>query len=328
MTEDEFIKRWHADRPMYEAWGNFVVDRIVETTQDKIVPVSVGLFLRIPPKPRLKADGSLLEKAFYRGKPYADPYQDITDKVGARFVVLLTGDIKTIEEAIGNCKEWDASKDRDFEEEQKLNPVQFEYAAVHYVVRANSEISIGNIIVTKGTPCEVQVKTILQHAYSELTHDTIYKPKVTATALMKRTAAKSMALIEATNDYFTQVVEQVAASLAPDKALTNELSPIYSKYVKREPELTRAESLILEAYGDIPREGLIGAIIKFLDANSFVAERIGERANAKLLYRQPAILLVYFLASRYRGATKAKWPLTADELRPIYVDLGLNFDAL
>ncbi len=111
---------------MYEAWGNYVVNRIIHRTHDQITPFSVDIFLRVPPKSRLKADGSLLEKAFYRNKGYKDPYGDITDKAGVRFVVLLTSDIKIIEEAITECEEWEASKDRDYELEQEKHPIQFD----------------------------------------------------------------------------------------------------------------------------------------------------------------------------------------------------------
>src|SRR3546814_12228521 len=37
-----------------------------------------------------------------------------------------------------------------------------------------------------GTPCEVQLRTLLQHAHSQLTHDTIYKPKTIASSHTKR----------------------------------------------------------------------------------------------------------------------------------------------
>ena len=50
------------------------------------------------------------------------------------------------------------------------------------------------------------MRTLLQHAHSELTHDTIYKPSVVQTPAMLRAAAKSMALIEATGDYFEELV--------------------------------------------------------------------------------------------------------------------------
>ncbi len=272
MTEEEFIKLWARERPMYEAWGHHVVNRVLDALAPQISPLAADVFLRLPPKARLKADASFLEKAFYRAKQYQDPYREITDKVGVRFVVLLTDQIAIVERAIVDCNDWDASKDRDFEKEQDENPIQFDYAAVHYVVRCKADTQVADIVVAAGTPCEIQVKTILQHAYSELTHDTIYKPKVQATPLMRRTAAKSMALIEATNDYFQQVVAQVEGVTAPSKSLTDELSKVYKSRLGADPEITRAEGLILQVYEDIAGENVMQRLGDFLDGRPYAAE--------------------------------------------------------
>lgn len=327
MTEAEFLERWVRDRPMYEAWGHYVVERVVDHVRTQIAPLSADIFLRVPPKPRIKGDASFLEKAFYRNKIYDDPYNDITDKVGVRFVVLLAAHIQVLEDAITTCPDWDASKDRDYEQEQRENPIQFDYAAVHYVVRCRSELALQNVTVAVNSPCEIQVKTILQHAYSELTHDTIYKSKVDATPKMRRTAAKSMALIEATNDYFQQVVEQVAEVIESSEDLTHELADIYRAHVHREPELTRAEGLILDAYEADSGADVAARVNAVLASKPYVATRVAEKAESKLLYRQPSILLVYTLVAERPAATKAKWPLTPDELRPVYVDLGKNYDS-
>lgn len=325
MTEAEFLEKWALDRPMYEAWGEHVVANVTERLNVAINPLSADIFLRIPPSSRLKGDASFLEKAFYR-KSYADPYNDITDKVGVRFVVLLGNHIKLIEDAITSCQDWNASKDRDYEQEQNENPIQFDYAAVHYVVRCRANTEVGDLTIREGTPCEIQVKTILQHAYSELTHDTIYKPKVDATPRMLRTAAKSMALIEATNDYFEQVVEQVSEVVGPSKGLTDELLGVFRKHLGVEPELARTEGLIVEAYESEAQQDVTERIESFLARKPFITQQIAERARQKLLFRQPSILLVYMLVDEQPSATREKWPLTPKELRPIFVDLGKAFD--
>ncbi|RWP54341.1 MAG: hypothetical protein EOR07_34055 [Mesorhizobium sp.] len=43
------------------------------------------------------------------------------------------------------------------------------------MVRSKDELTFDGETIAAGTPCEIQVRTILQHAYSQLTHDTIYK---------------------------------------------------------------------------------------------------------------------------------------------------------
>lgn len=329
MTEDELIQQWNAERPMYEEWGRFVVQEVSKSVSELVAPISGDIFLRIPPKSRVKEDVSLVEKAFYRGKDYTDPYNQITDKVGTRFVVLLTRDLRIVEDAVQNSPHWDFSKDRDFEDEQKKAPIQFDYAAVHYVVTAADEIEHGGQKIAAGTPCEIQIKTILQHAYGELTHDTIYKPNVDATPFMHRAAAKSMALLEATNDYFETVFDQVAEFVKPDREATQVLMPIYKKFTGIDPKPTKLEGLLIEAMSnDIAQlgENLAQELTEFLDAHSYLNETIKHNSTAKLLFAQPSILLTYFLVNRKPSEVKKKWPLTDDELRPIYTDLGNSFE--
>ncbi|MBV9931969.1 MAG: RelA/SpoT family protein, partial [Alphaproteobacteria bacterium] len=179
--ETDFVARWHAERAAYDAWGRAISERVTEALGRAIAPVSTGYFLKLPVQPRLKDDQKLIEKAFFRNKGYADPFSAITDKVGTRFVVLLGSEIEAVERALRSIPGWTLSKDRDYESEQNENPFEFNYAAVHYVVRAHQDEEHAGVRVPAGTPCEVQIKTLLQHAFSELTHDTIYKPQIQAT---------------------------------------------------------------------------------------------------------------------------------------------------
>jgi putative GTP pyrophosphokinase len=326
MTEEEFLLQWTRDRPVYEAWGQHVVDSIIRALVMTIAPLSADVFIRIPPKIRLKADASFLEKAFYRRKHYSDPYGEITDKVGVRFVVLLTQDIRHVQTAIESCPDWVSSKDRDFEEEQQKSPISFDYADVHYVVKSKNHMILSSHAVPVGTPCEVQVKTILQHAYSELTHDTIYKPNILATTGMRRTAAKSMALIEATNDYFSHVVEEVAKLVGPEKSFGELLAKVYREHLSVDPEPTRADGLLLEAYGPTSGVSVEERVHKLLTDKPYLIDAIRRNAFASLLFRQPSILLVYLLVREKPIEAQEIWPLTRRELRPIFVDLGIALD--
>src|SRR5665213_1537544 len=125
MTEEEFLEHWYQERPIVEAWGKFVTQRLMEEIAPLVTPVSADIFIRIPAKPRLKGDGSLVTKAFYRGKGYVDPLGDITDKVGVRFVVLLAKEISIVCDAIEKCIDWEWSKDKDYEKEIANEPYEF-----------------------------------------------------------------------------------------------------------------------------------------------------------------------------------------------------------
>jgi ppGpp synthetase/RelA/SpoT-type nucleotidyltranferase len=288
-----------------------------------LAPIDVDYFLKIPPVPRVKADLKLVEKAFYRGKKYADSYRDITDKVGTRFVVLLGRDIKTVAAVIEAIPDWTLSRDRDYEEEQEANPIAFDYAAVHYVIRPKLDVNVDGIVVPADTPCEVQIKTILQHAYSELTHDTIYKPQIQATPAMRRNAAKAMALLEATNDYFEMVDDQVAAALAVVTKITRDLSDIYREETGLEPSPSLLEGLLLEAYEETVGPNTSDDVREMFSARPFLKERIKQRLSERNpLFAQPAILLAYLDIHDRGGRALRRWPLTPAEMEPLLNDFG------
>lgn len=321
--EEEFIQRWESERAIYEAWGLMISREVINRLEPVIAPVRCDYFLKTPVAPRAKDNQKLVEKAFYRNKDYANPYEDITDKVGTRFVVLLGSEISVVADILTSIEGWSYSKDRDYEEEQKKNPLQFGYAAVHFVVRPNRDVEFEGVTIPANTPCEVQIKTILQHAYSELTHDTIYKPQIDATPAMQRNAAKAMALLEATNDYFEKVAEDVSNVLKSVRVMTDNLSSVYLESVGIDPKPTVLEGLLLAAYEDGTDEQYASQIESLLAEHPFIADRIKSRIGQKNpIFSQPSVLLVYLSISKSPRKAKAKWPLTLAEMEPLLNDLG------
>ncbi|MDE3766148.1 RelA/SpoT family protein [Sinorhizobium medicae] len=321
--EEEFLERWQSGKEAYGAWGRLISSEVQTRLAPRIAPVKPDYFLRTPVAPRLKDDQKLIEKAFYRNKDYKNPYEDITDKVGTRFVVLLGSEIRLVEEVLTTVQGWTFSRDRDYEEEQKKNPLKFDYAAVHFVVRPESDLDYEGVRIPAGTPCEVQIKTILQHAYSELTHDTIYKPQIEATPFMQRNAAKAMALLEATNDYFEKVNEDVNRALSNVRKMTADLTTVYRDVVGLDPKPTTLEGLLLDAYEMLAGEENVQKIRAFLVENSFIAERIKAHiAQRNPIFSQPSVLLVYFAVHNSARRAKSAWPLTPNEMEPLLNDLG------
>lgn len=120
--EAEFLDRWRAEKAAYLAWGRLISTQVEQQLAPLIAPISTGYFLRTAVTPRAKDDLKLVEKAFYRNKNYNAAYDDITDKIGTRFVVLLGSDIRIVEQALTSIEGWTLSRDRDYEEEQKRIP--------------------------------------------------------------------------------------------------------------------------------------------------------------------------------------------------------------
>lgn len=320
MTENDLVSRWGNERSMYFSWAEFIQNEITNKLSN------FEYLIKIPVTPRLKADQSLIDKALYRRKGYANPYLDMTDKVGLRFVTLLTAHIKKIESIIAESENWLYSKDKDFEREREDNPFEFAYQSIHYVLRPKCDFMHGDMFISHEVSCEVQIRTLLQHAHAELTHDNLYKPNFSAKPQSQRLAAKSMALIEVADDFFEQVVHASGESYQNQSKLMDQLSRLYLKETGKQPEVAKANQLLVdfidakfnvEDYVDIE---------KALLQKGFIFECIASRYDARHIYRQPSILLVYYLALIRPSQTKELDLLPDSDLRGIYTDLGHSYD--
>lgn len=329
MNEQEILGRWEKDKPLYRAWASFIGREIERRLVPAIAPTPLGYFLKVPMEPRLKGDTSLIDKALYRGKPYKNPYEDITDKVGMRYVVLLTTHIAQFISIIESpeCGAfWDWSKDKDYEAERLAKPLEFAYQSVHYVLRSKAELSFDGVSIPEGIACELQIRTLLQHAHSELTHDTLYKPKTTAQPSVKRTIAKSMALIEATDEFFEQAMRDLAVASEPQHQLLEYLAATYKTGTGLEPGQERSNQLVVDAFIELLPADVLAQLEAFLKDKSYIFDKIKEQNGQRHFFNQPAVLLAYFLVERMPAQTKEHWPIGAADLAKVFSDLGKRYD--
>lgn len=323
MNEVQLIERFRAEKKFLETYGDFVSNKLSDAIVSSL-KINPDSFFKIPIKFRLKEEDSLIQKAFYRNKSYSDPYNEITDKVGGRIVVLLEEQANQICGVIEKLEDFSFSKDRDFETERATHPELFNYKSHHYILRNKNEISIGEII-PEGTPVEIQIRTLLQHAYSELTHDTIYKPNTAASPEVRRYVAKSMALIEVTDQLFSQVSNSLKLS-------EHQFSKIIEDCLKLLPDDIGIHididlcNFILDAYLLEVEQYNQSSLKKFVNEYNFILEKIKERSAYKYLFRQPVILFLYHLVLTKRKIAKARWPLSIKDIEEVFTDLGFSYD--
>lgn len=332
MTESELRKRYEDERPIYEAYGAYVKNTLKEEIQEAVDSREFGKLFKIPPTYRTKEPKSLVEKALYRGKDYDSPYEEITDKVGIRFVVLLQSQLRDIADIVEGMEGFDVEKSRDFEAERLKNPVSFEYQSVHYIVRPDSDFEVeGGIIVPEGAPCEIQLRTLLQHAHSELTHNTVYKPRLVATPEVRRAVAKSMALIETTGDVFSTVEEKLQDMEEQYRHITDRLIEVYQTFGSPEYE-KRLNDFLLDELQPLLEEIQfdLDDVAEYYesDESNHIIEYVQERAEESLLYRQPVILLIIYLVKEHKYSVPQYWPLPEEDLQPIYSQFGYSLGTI
>ena len=91
---------------------------------------------------------------------------DITDLVGIRVVTFYVDDVEKVAAISQNIFDVDWEKSVDKRKQLELN--QFGYSSLHFICR----------LKTGGPRFELQMRTALQHVWSNLVHDTGYKGEV------------------------------------------------------------------------------------------------------------------------------------------------------
>lgn len=326
MNEQEFLSKWESEQSMYKAWGKFVVAQISTTLEMK--GFDLRSFLKQPAISRVKDKSSLVDKAFYRDKGYIEPYDEITDKVGCRFVVLLVEHIDDVTRAIReNSEHWEFTECRHFSSERDKEPLLFTYQSVHYVVRAKHEITFNEEKVNTNTPCEIQVRTLLQHAYAELTHDAVYKAKTLVQPSVHRTVAKSMALIETTDDFFSAVNQSLNHGIVERVSFQENLDNLYNELVGLNCIKAQKSSIvILDVFEDLINEQTIGDINVFVKKNPYIVQLILQGRGQYPLYSQSIVIFLFWLIRRHKTLLMSSWPLDFTTIRVLAADIGVSLD--
>ena len=323
---DEFISKFNQDEKMLLSWGKLVC----QTITDELKKINKDSILKIEPCFRVKDLASLIEKAFYRFKGYDNPYKDITDKVGVRFVVLLTDDIEHIKEIIKNNPIWSCSEDRDFEKEKAEKPYLFDYQSVHYVIRNLDEIiSNDGIVIPSETPCEIQIRTLLQHAYAEVSHDSVYKCKALPSSDIKIRMARTIALMESTDELFLAAKNELDKSNEVIEKWADYSKDTFLKIAPSYDRKTKDKILyhILNIYFENLTDQLFNSYSSYLVKNEGYEEYFQKKIESECLSgsyikKSSAIIFCLFMADKRTEIFKDRWPYSETDLNEITSIVG------
>jgi ppGpp synthetase/RelA/SpoT-type nucleotidyltranferase len=104
---------------------------------------------------------------------YAEPLKDITDLAGARIITHFPGTLAEIDQLLAD--EFDILERSD-KGVELIEDERFGYQSIHYLVRIKSDRArLAEYERFGQAVAEVQVRTILQHAWAEIEHDIQYK---------------------------------------------------------------------------------------------------------------------------------------------------------
>ena len=144
---------------------------------------------------RIKTEKSLIGKLERKGQKYKD-IGDITDLFGIRVVTFFTDDVDKV---AAIAKELFRVDWKNSEDKRKTHALtSFGYNSLHYICRLKE----GDL---KDIPFELQMRTILQHAWSAMEHDIGYKASVELPDEYLRQFSRLAGMLELADDEFSRI---------------------------------------------------------------------------------------------------------------------------
>ena len=145
---------------------------------------------------RVKEEKSLAGKLEMKGAKYGS-LADITDIFGMRIITFYVDDVDKVASVVERLFEidWDNSVDK-----RKLHEVdRFGYMSLHYICR-HPDFPFR---------FEVQMRTILQHAWANMNHDTGYKLDVEVPMEYMRNMNRLAGMLELVDEQFSRIRTEI-----------------------------------------------------------------------------------------------------------------------
>lgn len=193
---------------------------------------------------------------------------DIKDISGVRIITYFADEVYTIAEIIKN--EFEIDYDNSIDKLALLDPDRFGYLSLHYVAKLSpARLKLTEYKHFSDCIVEIQIRSILQHTWAEIEHDSGYKSKVAVPKEVQRRFFQLAGLLELADQQFSQLRDQTLAYKSD-----------VSRLVIENPKAVAIDNVSLSSY--IKESSLVRK----------VDNRIGTITNCKISERQESTGLV------------------------------------
>lgn len=197
-NQDEYQRQYQERRPVYEAFALRLQVLLRELTQGANIPCDKVVH-------RVKTLESFLEKI--ERKLYTNPFEQIKDLAGVRVVTYYLDDVERVQQLIS--REFTVDEQHSVDKITHLGAEEFGYRSVHLIISVSEpRASLHEWSAFAGLTAEIQIRTVLQHAWADLSHKIDYKITSQAPLELRRRLFRLSALLELADEEFTALRDE------------------------------------------------------------------------------------------------------------------------
>lgn len=198
ISREEFQQQYNQRHPGYERLATNLQQALKSFLSEQGVPYLDVLF-------RVKDADSAYEKI--SRKEYEHPFEDIEDWSGLRIICYYPDDVAEICTILE--KEFDVQTQEDTA--TRLAPHEFGYRSTHLILTVKDAwMSTPNYRGLAGFKAEVQIRTILMHAWAEIEHKLQYKSTEQVPEQFQRKLYRLSAKFEEADEQFDELRKGIA----------------------------------------------------------------------------------------------------------------------
>jgi len=166
---------------------------------------------------------------------YRHPLKEITDLAGARVIAFFPRTVDEVDKCIR--EQFEIVEQMDLGAVLRVED-RLGYQSVHYVVRLTpARIGLPEYSRFAGLVGEIQVRTVLQHAWAEIEHDIQYKSSATIPSAIRRRFISLAGLLEIADREFQAIQDEDVALRTQARASVKQG---FLKNVETTPDALRA----------------------------------------------------------------------------------------
>jgi putative GTP pyrophosphokinase len=139
-------------------------------------------------------------------KSYKNPFEDIEDICGLRIICYYQSDIEKIKNIIQ--KEFEILNNEN--KVENLDFDQFGYRSFHFILKIKNEwLKTPNYRGLENIKAELQIRTILMHAWAEIEHKLAYKTESQIPKEFRRKLSRISAKLEESDEQFEDLKNEI-----------------------------------------------------------------------------------------------------------------------